>query len=225
MQPITVRHAGCVEKRLRLGRERADEARVVGVRHEPWLQPVARVDLLVGGVGQKLGDGRIPRRHHLPRRALGSGQTTELPHRHIDALFLRRRHVRELRQPGIADHRQQADLARVDLRPQLLQLADAEVQRVVQDADQQVTAALERRDDRRDARALLHALERLAFERRRVGGAPPALARARGGDGVAQCLEAAVGRRVEDLRVVEHVDQGLQVAVARWAPCSSARCR
>ena len=70
-------------------------------------------------------------------------------------------------------------LNRIELTAHLLQLADAHVQGVVQHVDQHVAASLEGRDGGIDPCLLLQPLHRLALERRRVRGAPPALTAAR----------------------------------------------
>ena len=79
----------------------------------------------------------------------GPGQAAELPDRQVDALLLDRRHVGKLREPRVADHGEQPKLAGVELRADLLQLADAHVERVVEHVDQHVAAAFEGGDDRR----------------------------------------------------------------------------
>ena len=154
---------------------------------------------------------------------LGSGDAPELPHREIDALLLRRLHIGKLRQALVADDREQADAAGVELRADFLQLANPHVEGVVQHVDQHVAASLERRHHRRHLRPLLDPLHRLALERRRVRRAPSPLAGARVVEHLLQRLELGVRRSVEHLGVVEDIHDRLEVAVAGRGPAHERR--
>ena len=143
---------------------------------KPGCRLFASVELPVFRIVEQLRDRRFPRRDHLGRRALRACQSAKLAHREIDALFPDGLEVGKLRQPLVADDRQQAKLAGIELRPDLLQLADAHVEGVVQHVDEHVAAALEGGDRRSDAGLLLQLLHHLPFERRRIGGAPLAAA-------------------------------------------------
>ena len=205
-----------VEERLRLGRELADEARVVGVRHEPWLEPVARVDLLVGRVRQQLGDRRIPRRHHLARRALGSGQAAELAHRRR-----RRPAPSPWARPGSCGSRASPTTAsRRTLRASICARSSCSSPMPMSSV---WFSTLTSRSPPPSNVATIGATPARCFTRSSVWrssdaglAAPHRLLPARAAAIASRKRrEAAVGRRVQDLRVVEHVDQRLQVAVAR----------
>ena len=172
MTPDSLRNA-CV-----CAAELGDELHVLGLRHEAGLQAVLRVDLLVLRVREQLRHRRVPRGDHLARCALRSGQAAELAHRRGRCPAPSPSARRETAAAARRRRPRAAAACRASsCAADLLQLADAHVERVVQHVDQHVAAALEGGDDRRDAGALLQPLERLPLERRRVGGAPPALAR------------------------------------------------
>ena len=95
----------------------------------------------------------------------------------------------------------------------LLHFADADIERVVQDVDQHVAAALE---GGHDGVTPARCFSRSSGWRSSDAGlaAPQALALRARGDHVVQRLEPALGGRVDDLGIGEDVHQRLEVPVA-----------
>ena len=77
-----------------------------------------------------------------------------------------------MRESIVAGDREHSQLAGIELAANFLQLADADVECVIEDVDEHVATTVERHDRGRHGGFPLQLLQRLAFERCRVGGPP-----------------------------------------------------